>query len=216
MTSKMEELSKPISEQFCVLSHINVISDNHCKSEKSFNRSCVKFTSLFSMDISNIVINLLDSDDSDDSDNSDDNLDNIVQFKVNNDETMPDFSLICSQYIPVLNLSEIHKNKSQKDIIKNRIHDANKFWNQNYNGYECRKIQSNTVSVKHIMFKPQTEWEIIYEDFELSEDLRLSRISEHIRRKADHERMKRLLGPIFNLAHREKMWTLIYRDKKFG
>jgi hypothetical protein len=43
--------------------------------------------------------------------------------------------------------------------------------------------------------------------------LRLSRTSDNARRRADHERMERLMAPIFNEDHRQKMRKLIEQYK---
>ena len=97
-------------------------------------------------------------------------------------------------------------NQTSKDDAKRRIRDANDAWSQSYDVFE-RQL-ANDVS-KRTTFTSQDEWETIYEDPDLSEDLRLARTSDNTRRKADHERMERLLGPIFEADHRSKMWNLI-------
>ena len=97
--------------------------------------------------------------------------------------------------------------QTPKDEVERRIRDANNVWHKNYNGFDHHS--SSDATSKHATFSPSDQWETIYEDPDLSEDLRISRTSDTARRRADHERMERLLAPVFDPTHREKMWKLI-------
>ena len=43
----------------------------------------------------------------------------------------------------------------------------------------------------------------------LSDDLQKSRINDYVQRKADYDRIKRLLKPIFSVEHRKKVFDKI-------
>lgn len=60
-----------------------------------------------------------------------------------------------------------------------------------------------------------TTLDVIYEDPALSEDLKLSRIGDHLQRQADHLRMERLLNPILEPAHRDKMWRVVQQSEQW-
>ena len=60
-----------------------------------------------------------------------------------------------------------------------------------------------------------TTLDVIYEDPALSEDLKLSRIGDYLKRQADHLRMERLLNPILEPAHRDKMWRVVQQSEQW-
>jgi len=54
---------------------------------------------------------------------------------------------------------------------------------------------------------------VIEEPDDIAEDLQNARISDFPARKADQERMERLLAPILTKVHRDKMFQKIYGDQ---
>ena len=60
-----------------------------------------------------------------------------------------------------------------------------------------------------------TTLDVIYEDPALSEDLKHSRIGDYLKRRADHLRMERLLNPILEPAHRDKMWRVVQQSEQW-
>lgn len=60
-----------------------------------------------------------------------------------------------------------------------------------------------------------TTLDVIYEDPALSEDLKLSRIGDYLKWQADRLRMERLLNPILEPAHRDKMWRVVQQSEQW-
>ena len=117
-----------------------------------------------------------------------------------------------------------HTKKSAQEIL-----DANNKWNSFY-GYpepentsqvESQLSNNNnpTINAKsyadqHVTIAPTDSYITIFEDPEEAAALRESRNGEYscdnlARRKADKERMEKLLSPMFCTEHRNKMWELI-------
>jgi len=61
-----------------------------------------------------------------------------------------------------------------------------------------------------VRFSDQATWQVIEEPEDLAEDLCEARCSDLEQRRADRERMERLLGPVFAAVHRRKMFCKIY------
>jgi hypothetical protein len=100
--------------------------------------------------------------------------------------------------------------------LDHRLRVANDLWILNYEE-TCEKegeddAGSKISCNKQVTFSPAEDWEEIYEDPLYSEDLKLSRTSDNARRRADHERMERLIAPIFAKEHREKMRKLMKKN----
>jgi len=66
------------------------------------------------------------------------------------------------------------------------------------------------ISIKQVKFTPENEWSSFDEDPDLFVDLYQSRINDFLIRKIDHQRMEKLLTPIFDYNHRIKIWNLIF------
>jgi hypothetical protein len=99
-----------------------------------------------------------------------------------------------------------------KEEIDRRLHDANDAWCLYYDDCDIVERRSDP-STKHTTFSPKEDWEEIDEDPMLSDELRLSRTSDVERRRADHSRMERLIGPILSQDHRQKMWNAIHSNE---
>jgi hypothetical protein len=54
-----------------------------------------------------------------------------------------------------------------------------------------------------VTFTPKEEWQHINDNPAMAKDLRLLRTSEAAKRRADHKRHERLLGPVLNLDFSE-------------
>jgi len=115
------------------------------------------------------------------------------------------------------------------------IQDANEKWNSFYNDFDptrnnsspnmqskCKRIrclkngvpQEKSISKGHVTIAPVGSFMVILENPEESDALRESRNGEYscdnlARRKADKDRMEKLMAPVFNLEHRQKMWDNI-------
>merc|ERR1712004_642344 len=61
-----------------------------------------------------------------------------------------------------------------------------------------------------VRFSDEATWQVIEEPEDLAEDLCEARCSDLEQRRADRERMERLLGPVFAAVHRRKMFCKIY------
>jgi hypothetical protein len=79
--------------------------------------------------------------------------------------------------------------QTSKDDIERRIRDANNVWRLNYDESGVGERRSDEAASKRASFSPQEKWETIYEDPDMSEDLRLSRTSDTARRRADQVSM---------------------------
>jgi len=64
------------------------------------------------------------------------------------------------------------------------------------------------IKGKHVHFNLIPN--IIYENEDIAEDLRKSRQSDFMQRKADAIRFERLLSPILSLQHQTKVWNRLY------
>ncbi len=100
-----------------------------------------------------------------------------------------------------------------KEDLDHRLRVANDLWilnNEENHEKEGEDAEDSKMSCsKKVTFSPAEDWEEFYEDPLFSEDLKLSRTSDNARRRADHERMERLIAPIFAEEHREKMREMI-------
>ena len=68
-------------------------------------------------------------------------------------------------------------------------------------------MMSITQKMKKVKFSDKI---VIYpEPQNLSDDLQNSRMNNCLQRKADHDRMERLLKPIFSVEHRKKVFDVI-------
>jgi len=54
--------------------------------------------------------------------------------------------------------------------------------------------------------------EIVREDPDLADELRLARISDYLTRQADKMRQQRLLSPILCLLHRQKIYEQRFQN----
>jgi len=59
----------------------------------------------------------------------------------------------------------------------------------------------------------RTALDVIYEDPDVSADLKLSRIGDYLARQADKLRMERLLNPVLEPGHRDKMWRVVQQSE---
>jgi len=78
-----------------------------------------------------------------------------------------------------------------------------KYFDQKESSSQCKKAK--TFCVKFC-----DDVDVIEEPDDIAEDLQNARISDFQSRKADQERMERLLAPILTKVHREKMFKKIY------
>merc|ERR1711963_387449 len=111
--------------------------------------------------------------------------------------------------------------KSATEIL-----EANEKWDSFYqDSYPTKKnnstnFQSTKTSTqrdkakRHVTIAPVGSFVVIFENPEESEDLRKSRNGDYscdnlARRKADKDRMEKLMAPIFKSEHRQQMWDKI-------
>uniref|UniRef100_A0A0K2THP3 Uncharacterized protein n=1 Tax=Lepeophtheirus salmonis TaxID=72036 RepID=A0A0K2THP3_LEPSM len=65
---------------------------------------------------------------------------------------------------------------------------------------------------KNVSFSQEDCWSVIEEDPKLAKELRESRISDHLSRKADRERLEKIISPILDEDHRKKVYLRVYSE----
>merc|ERR1711971_1302080 len=79
--------------------------------------------------------------------------------------------------------------------------------------YSTTAISQNQVGKSksaRVHFSEEATWQVIEEPEELADDLCEARCSDLEQRRADRERMERLLGPVLTPVHRRRMYCKIY------
>jgi len=76
--------------------------------------------------------------------------------------------------------------------------------------FDQKELSSNCKKSKTPCVRFCDDVDVIEEPDDIAEDLQNARISDFQARKADQERMERLLAPILTKVHREKMFQKIY------
>jgi hypothetical protein len=118
----------------------------------------------------------------------------ICQTKTSNPEVK-----ISTQSLPTSSESNSELNPSHRSLS-----EINKeYFNQN-------KLLPGYKKSKNCCVNFCDDVDVIEEPMDIAEDLQKARISDFPARKADHERMERLLAPILTKVHREKMFQKIY------
>jgi len=94
--------------------------------------------------------------------------------------------------------------ETELTLLNRDVSEINrKYFDQNEIRPTCKKSKTGCV-------KFCDDVKIIEEPEEIAEDLQNARISDFQARKADQERMERLLAPILTKLHRDKMFQKIY------
>jgi len=88
-----------------------------------------------------------------------------------------------------------------------RLEIVNRAFNEKYSTGIAAKSKPAKVH-----FSEEATWQVIEEPEELAEDLCEARCSDLEQRRADRERMERLLGPVLTAVHRRRMYCKIYGD----
>jgi len=88
-----------------------------------------------------------------------------------------------------------------------RLENVNRTFNEKYSSGSDTKSKPSKVR-----FSEEATWEVIEEPEELADDLCEARCSDLEQRRADRERMERLLGPVLTAVHRRRMYCKIYGD----
>jgi len=73
--------------------------------------------------------------------------------------------------------------------------------------YQTKKSNRNVTFSNKI--------DVIYEDPDISKDLKLARIGDFLSKKADKLRTERLLNPVFSPAHRARMEKIVELSEKW-
>jgi len=94
--------------------------------------------------------------------------------------------------------------ETELTLLNRDVSEINrKYFDQNEIRPTCKKSKTGCV-------KFCDDVDVIEEPEEIAEDLQNARISDFQARKADQERMERLLAPILTKLHRDKMFQKIY------
>jgi len=110
----------------------------------------------------------------------------------------------CSPKVKVCTENPSPSSETELTLLNRDVSEINrKYFDQNEIRPTCKK--SKTVCVKFC-----DDVDVIEEPEEIAEDLQNARISDFQARKADQERMERLLAPILTKLHRDKMFQKIY------
>merc|ERR1711971_1154814 len=90
-----------------------------------------------------------------------------------------------------------------------RLEIVNRAFNEKYSTTTSKGVKSKSAKVH---FSDEATWQVIEEPEELADDLCEARCSDLEQRRADRERMERLLGPVLTPVHRRRMYCKIYGD----
>lgn len=101
-----------------------------------------------------------------------------------------------------------NSSKIEVNSCSNAIGEINKKYFDQKESSSVNCITSKTCCVKFC-----DDVVVIEEPDDIAEDLQNARISDFPARKADQERMERLLAPILTKVHRDKMFQKIYGDQ---
>jgi len=104
--------------------------------------------------------------------------------------------------------SPFNSSKIEVNSCSNAIGEINKKYFDQKESSSVSCIKSKTYCVKFC-----DDVVVIEEPEDIAEDLQNARISDFPARKADQERMERLLAPILTKVHRDKMFKAIYGDQ---
>jgi len=104
--------------------------------------------------------------------------------------------------------SPFNSSKIEVNSCSNAIGEINKKYFDQKESSSVSCIKSKTYCVKFC-----DDVVVIEEPEDIAEDLQNARISDFPARKADQERMERLLAPILTKVHRDKMFKKIYGDQ---
>jgi len=91
-----------------------------------------------------------------------------------------------------------------------RLEIVNRAFNEKYSTTTSKCIKKSNSAKVH--FSDEATWQVIEEPEELADDLCEARCSDLEQRRADRERMERLLGPVLTPVHRRRMYCKIYGD----
>merc|ERR1712130_690031 len=89
-----------------------------------------------------------------------------------------------------------------------RLEIINRAFNEKYSAVA---VEAKSKPAK-VHFSEEATWQVIEEPEELAEDLCEARCSDLEQRRADRERMERLLGPVLTPVHRRRMYCKIYGE----
>jgi len=98
-------------------------------------------------------------------------------------------------------------------LVLKKIKEANEKWDL----LESLKTNQHSNKAKNVDFSEPLISGIQFEDPELADELRAARIGDYncAQRRADQDRYNRLLGPIFNAEHRDKIRSYIAKQQSY-
>ena len=98
-------------------------------------------------------------------------------------------------------------------LVLKKIKEANEKWDL----LESLKTNQHSKKAKNVDFSEPLISGIQFEDPELADELRAARIGDYncAQRRADQDRYNRLLGPIFNAEHRDKIRSYIAKQQSY-
>merc|ERR1719239_1967991 len=89
---------------------------------------------------------------------------------------------------------------------------VNRVFNEKYSTATREDQEGSKSKSAKVHFSDKATWQVIEEPEELADDLCEARCSDLEQRRADRERMERLLGPVLTPVHRRRMYCKIYGE----
>merc|ERR1712223_788889 len=134
-----------------------------------------------------------------------------------NQLTKPIKKVCCDERFPVSGLNG-DSNMDHEQLLK-KIKDANVKWNlyenHSISNENLKNNKKATEAVnKMVVFSEPLE-EVRFEDPDMADDLRATRVDDIAQRRADQDRYNRLLGPIFKPEHRDKIRSYIEKNQSY-
>jgi len=93
-----------------------------------------------------------------------------------------------------------------------RLEIVNRAFNEKYSTATREDQEGGKSKSAKVHFSDEATWQVIEEPEELADDLCEARCSDLEQRRADRERMERLLGPVLTAVHRRRMYCKIYGE----
>jgi hypothetical protein len=102
------------------------------------------------------------------------------------------------------------------DAMKEKLREINERWNRGFHiseglvGHRDERKVSCDGGRKLVQFSSPDLWKSYFEAPELADELRAARSSDLPRRKADQERLARIIAPVLAQKHRDKVFQRLH------
>ncbi len=102
--------------------------------------------------------------------------------------------------------------KKRDEAAAANLKEANVRWNNFYRSHSS-DVGSPIPRVSVVQFTDSKHWDFISEDPLLSEALRAARKSNVAEKRADQARMERLLAPVLDKEHRQRVYERLHANQ---